>query len=168
MLTLARLEQAEPANGREVLNLLAEVRRELAGLMPLADEAQAELALEADEALDWRLPVEPGALGMLVQNLVANALRHAPAGSTVALRLGVVDDGIELVVADHGPGVPEASRALLGQRFLRLGGGSGAGLGLSIVRRVVERHGGRLAFDETPGGGLTVRIVLPRTAHTIA
>ena len=168
MLTLARLEQAEPANGREVLNLLAEVRRELAGLMPLADEAQAELALEADEALDWRLPLEPGALGMLVHNLVANALRHAPAGSTVALRLGAVDDGIELVVADHGPGVPEASRALLGQRFLRLGGGSGAGLGLSIVRRVVERHGGRLAFDETPGGGLTVRIVLPRTAHTIA
>lgn len=67
-----------------------------------------------------------------------------------------------LQVDDSGPGIPEASRQQALARFHRGGSGAGAGLGLSIVDRLVQRHGGRLTLGDAPGGGLRVRVWLPR------
>jgi two-component system, OmpR family, sensor kinase len=66
-------------------------------------------------------------------------------------------------VADGGPGIPEAERARVFDRFYRLPGapGSGSGLGLAIVRAIAERHGAEVALGDTPGGGLTIRVTFP-------
>jgi signal transduction histidine kinase len=78
------------------------------------------------------------------------------------------DRGVELTVADTGPGIPAEERAQLGRRFFRAQGGElakGSGLGLSIVARIVELHGASIQYDSGPDGcGLQVRITFP--VHT--
>jgi two-component system, OmpR family, sensor histidine kinase QseC len=166
LLTLARLEPDSATIVRQPVDLLVETRQALAALTALAQASGVELVLEfdEDEGADWALMLEPGAVEMLLQNLVGNAVRYSPPGSMVEVVLAARPDALCLRVVDHGCGVPADARARLGERFLRLGAGGGAGLGLSIVRRVLERQGGGLAFDETPGGGLSVALRLVRDA----
>ncbi|MCL7941717.1 ATP-binding protein [Halomonas sp. ATCH28] len=163
LLALARLdpEEASPLTGQPA-DLLVEVREALAKLSPLAAERGIELQLEADEAADWGLSVEPGVIDTLIQNLAGNALQHSPEGGTVTVELAAGNDALTLAIDDQGPGIPAAERERVLERFHRLGPGAGAGLGLSIVDRLLQRHGGNLRFDEAPGGGLRVEVVLPR------
>ncbi|WFM73320.1 ATP-binding protein [Halomonas sp. CKK8] len=168
LLALARLDPEEetPLAGQPA-DLLAEVREALAKLSPLAAERGIELQLEADEGDDWALAVEPGTLDTLIQNLTGNALQHSPQGGTVTVALAAGADALTLTIDDQGPGIPPAQHPQVLERFHRAGPGAGAGLGLSIVDRLLQRHGGRLRFDEAPGGGLRVEVVLPRT-HRVA
>ena len=161
LLTLARLDAAVGGEVRQPVDLRAECRRELATLAPLAAAAGRELSLTAVEAGTWSVALEPGALGMLLHNLVGNALRHADGSVDVVLE--EVAGGFAVRVRDHGRGLPEAQRNALTERFQRSGPAAGTGLGLSIVRRVAERHGGRLSLADTPGGGLTAEVFLPRS-----
>lgn len=163
LLTLARLDPEEAKPKRHEIDLLLEVREALAELMPLATERRQRLDLEADEATDWTLRTEPGAIATLLQNLVGNALRHSPDGSTITVALDADDTLMTLRVDDQGPGIPAAERQRVTERFHRAGPGAGAGLGLSIVERLLARHGGRLQLQEAPGGGLRVVATLPRT-----
>jgi PAS domain S-box-containing protein len=95
----------------------------------------------------------PDALEQALRNLVENALRHSPTRSTVTVEVG--DDG-SVSVIDKGPGVPPTERDEIFQRFVRSDQNvEGAGLGLSIVRRTVEAHGGQVEIKDTPGGGAT-------------
>ncbi|MFE4329841.1 sensor histidine kinase [Streptomyces sp. NPDC056831] len=110
------------------------------------------------------LPAEgdPVLLGHLVHNLVANALRHNHPGGTVRIRVG--PGGLE--VANTGPVVDPATVPLLFEPFRRAQArrhapGEGAGLGLSIVASIARAHGGEASATANPGGGLTVRVVLP-------
>ena len=164
LLTLARLEPEQEGDGqaREIA-LLPEVREALAKLMPLAVEGRQELQLEADEAADWRLEVEPGAIDTLLQNLVGNALQHSPAGALIRIVLTASREALTITVEDQGPGIPVDQRHQVLERFHRGGPGAGAGLGLSIVDRLLQRHRGGLRLDEAPGGGLRVTASLPRT-----
>ena len=109
-------------------------------------------------------------LRSLVANLVDNALRYAPRGSAVTLSLREAGDQVELVVEDAGPGIPDADRERVLQRFQRLAGDPtpGSGLGLPIAKAIVERHRGALWLtDAHPGRappGLAVHVRLPRRA----
>ena len=106
-------------------------------------------------------------LGQLLDNLLGNAVRHAGTdrGVHVEVRAEPRDDGrVDLVVVDHGPGIPPGSRDRAVQMFQRLagpGGATGSGVGLAVCQEVARRHGGRLELGDTPGGGLTVRVDLP-------
>ncbi|MGZ4429893.1 MAG: sensor histidine kinase [Nocardioidaceae bacterium] len=105
---------------------------------------------------------DPGFLRHVFANLVDNALRHG--GSTVEVRGAPDGQEVEVRVADHGPGVPEADRERIFAPFQRLGdapAGQGVGLGLAVARGLTEAMGGRLHAEETPGGGLTVVVRLP-------
>ncbi|UYG07619.1 ATP-binding protein [Halomonas sp. M4R1S46] len=163
LLTLARLdpEQEADATGQPV-DLLHETREALAELMPLAADRGQDIRLDADEGADWGLIAEPGAIGTLVQNLVGNALQHSPQGARVRVSLTARAHHLGLSVDDQGSGIPPARRAQALERFHRAGPGAGAGLGLSIVDRLVQRHGGHLELDAAPGGGLRVVARLPR------
>lgn len=162
LLTLARLDPNVVQLAMRELDLLGYVRNELAELIPLALERHQELNLDAIEPADYVLLADGPSLGTLLQNLVSNAVQYTPDGGHIQVQLEAQADAIILRVQDSGPGVAEAQREKLFERFYRLGAGQGAGLGLSIVRRVVELHRGSISLGESPLGGLEVAVRLPR------
>ncbi len=108
-------------------------------------------------------------LEQALQNLAANALRHAGRGGTVELRARVSPEGLHLDVRDTGEGIPEDHLPRIFERFYRVdesrsGVSGGSGLGLSIVKAIAERHGGRVAARSRPGVETVFEIVLPRAA----
>jgi len=107
------------------------------------------------------------ALRTLLANLVANALCYTPAGGKVDVSCGIDAGGVWLEVADNGPGIPADERERVFDRFYRRSGQnpSGSGLGLAIVRTIARRHKAQVRLNDTPGGGLTARIVFPGTAR---
>jgi two-component system, OmpR family, sensor kinase len=105
-------------------------------------------------------------LRQLLINLLENAVGHTPAGGHVTATLGKKDGGIEIAVADSGPGIALADRERIFERFVRLGpagGRGGAGLGLPIARWIAERHGGRLTLESTAPAGARFIVWLPMT-----
>ncbi|MEU9860892.1 HAMP domain-containing sensor histidine kinase [Streptomyces sp. NPDC047971] len=153
LLLLARLDAGERPSGAPVD--LAALAREQAAGRPGVTVAAAE-------------PVEVtgsrGQLGRVLANLLGNAGRHARAEVTVTVRKE--GDRAVLAVADDGPGVPEADRERIFERFVRLDDArsrdeGGAGLGLAIARDVAVRHGGTLTVGEAPAGGALFELRLP-------
>jgi PAS domain S-box-containing protein len=127
-----------------------------------ARQAGARVTLQLQEPLEGsfdRLRLE-----QVVMNLLSNALRHGK-GSPVAVRLERTPEGARLVVEDAGPGVPEADRERIFERFEQVEGASGAGglgLGLFIVRQIVEGHRGRVRVESGAGGrGAAFVVELP-------
>ncbi|WP_249976344.1 ATP-binding protein [Vreelandella olivaria] len=165
LLTLARLDpEGEPSPDFRLSNVLHETREMLAKLLPLAVKRQQQLFLDADDTAQWQIEEEAGAIETLVQNLVGNAIQHAPEHSTITVTLEATPMGVTIIVDDQGPGIPEHERSRMMERFQRAGPGAGAGLGLSIVEQLVKRHGGLLQLEDAPNGGLRVRAVVARTA----
>jgi len=148
LLTLARSERGAPAAPTQRVDLSELVRQ------VIADTAPAALARGSDFALDG----DPAALAALVRNLAENAVLHAPAGARVRVQR---EAGVPVLsVDDSGPGIAEAERERVFDRFYRPGGGGadGSGLGLAIVRSVAERHGATVAFGDSALGGLRVEV----------
>jgi two-component system sensor histidine kinase KdpD len=121
-----------------------------------------------DLALPSELPpvtADPGLLERSLVNVLSNALRHSPAATPVRIDACVAGTVAEVRVIDRGPGIPKADRVKVVAPFQRLGDqhtGDGVGLGLSIAQGFVEAMKGKLLLEDTPGGGLTVTIELPR------
>jgi signal transduction histidine kinase len=107
-------------------------------------------------------------LEQALQNLAANAIRHTPPGGRVVLHASPADNGVRIVVRDTGPGIPPEHLARVFDRFYKVDASragtavpSGSGLGLSIVRAIVERHGGTVMASNAPEGGAEFELVLP-------
>ena len=132
-------------------------------LLALAAEEAARVGASA-EGDDLTLPGDERLLRRAVRNLLENARRYAGDGVTVQVARRT-DGGAELVVADRGPGVPEGLRERIFEPFFRLPGHAeregGVGLGLSLVRQIAERHGGRARCEPRDGGGSRFVISLP-------
>ncbi len=102
------------------------------------------------------------AIRRAVSNLVSNAVRLAPAGSTISLGVRRDDDCISITVADEGPGIDASQHEAIFERFWRgQDVGAGSGLGLSLVRRIAERHGGTITVKSGIGSGSTFTLRLP-------
>lgn len=131
---------------------------------PIAEEAGKHVSL-----LPGRDRPPPSVFGdhdllrQMCANLIANAIRHTPEGTRIALAFGREQDRPFLLVADNGPGIPEVERDKVFKRFYRLEKSrttEGTGLGLSLVKAVADLHGARIVLtDRSPG--LTVRVVFP-------
>ena len=108
------------------------------------------------------VPLDAALMEQVLINLLANARRHAP-GQAADLRAWCEPDWLCLEVADRGPGVPEAFRERIFDKFFRLPGAGegGVGLGLAICRAIVQAHGGEIHANPRPGGGTAFRIHLP-------
>jgi signal transduction histidine kinase len=105
-------------------------------------------------------------LRQILVNLIDNALTHSPSDEEVIVRVQMIAKTSRLEVEDHGPGIPEADRERVFDRFVRLDESrdrkrGGAGLGLSIARTIATTHGGTLTLHERPGGGTIARLELP-------
>ncbi|MDA8454810.1 ATP-binding protein [Acidovorax sp. GBBC 3334] len=110
------------------------------------------------------LPARAGALRRCLDNLVGNAVRYG-GGAEITLEDG--PDAVRIHVRDHGPGLPAAELGRVVEPFYRVEASrnrhsGGVGLGLSIANDIAQRHGGTLALDNAPGGGLRATLVLPR------
>lgn len=129
----------------------------------VAEDAGQRLTAHLDDADDYEMRGDPQMLQQLVLNLVQNAINHGPQGNEICLELARRGPDIELVVTDRGPGIPEEAREAVFQPFHRLDPSRtkpGTGLGLALVRAIVERHGGTIALhDHAPG--LRVEIGFP-------
>jgi signal transduction histidine kinase len=109
---------------------------------------------------------DPLRLRQVIDNLVSNAVKYSPPGSTVHVAAQRSDSGWRVTVSDEGPGLTPADRPRLFQDFARLsarptGGEKSVGLGLAIVRRIVDAHGGQVGADSEPGHGATFWFTLP-------
>lgn len=129
---------------------------------PLAEERGVALTLNTSGELP--LFGDRDLIQQAVANLLDNALKFSPKNGSVALTTEVTKDAAKLIVADHGPGIPEAERARATERFFRSDAARntpGAGLGLALVHAVVQLHGGSLELaDNAPGLRATLRLPL--------
>lgn len=163
LMLLARLDQHRP------------VAREPVDLGRVAGEAVDTLrVVDGDRTYDLDAPSgivvagDADQLRQVLDNLLANARAHTPAGTTVDVTLRTEGDQAVLVVADDGPGIADADRERVFDRFWRPtradeDRGSGSGLGLSIVSSIVTAHDGSVTLDRSPAGGarFTVRLPVP-------
>jgi two-component system sensor histidine kinase QseC len=161
LLTLARLDPGQ-LDRQPPCDLRAVARDALAELGPLAVARRVELELTPGASAT--VAGDRGLLGVLVRNLVDNAIRYGGAGGVVGVAVTREAGRIHLAVTDQGPGIPPAERQALGRRFYRVPGSRevGTGLGLSIATRIAELHCAALRFEEGPGGrGLAVLVEFP-------
>jgi len=161
LLTLSRLE-AGAAAPMSTVDLSDLARRVLADAAPEALARQQ--AIELDAAAPCMVQGDATLLAVLLRNLVDNAIRYAPPGARIRVALARHMGGVRLVVEDSGPGLAEAERRRLGERFFRVvgSGQSGSGLGWSIVRRIAAVHRATIEVDRSGTlGGLAVEVDWP-------
>jgi signal transduction histidine kinase len=170
VLSIARLQAAGQAPGQILMDPAA-LGGDICELYePLCEDKDIDFAAELDRELQVRGNQE--FLAQALSNILDNAVKYTPAGGAIMVRVRRRSSGeVEFSVTDTGPGVPEADRERVVQRFVRLENSRnepGSGLGLSLVAAVAEAHGGRLELAEGPGKvgeigpGLRVALVLPR------
>ena len=173
----------------DVVGQISELSQLVGDLVELAREESIEVALEpvaiADtveralervrrrrhdvefdvELADWYSYGDAAGIERAILNVCDNAAKWSPAGGTVTVRMRRESDSVmELTVSDQGPGIPEADRELVFERFHRSREARampGSGLGLAIVLQVVTRHGGTVEIDDAEGGGTLMRVTLP-------
>jgi len=162
---LMTLEQLDPQGGTGTALAAGDLARllEEQGGDWQAECAKKGLGLTLDvSAAPCRLHAD--SMRMLIRNLVDNAVRYTPAPGVIVIRCGLRDGCSFLEVADSGPGIPRAMEERVFERFFRLAGAHlpGSGLGLSIVRRIAERHGAQVKLGTgLHGTGLCVTVLIP-------
>jgi signal transduction histidine kinase len=114
--------------------------------------------------------VDPTRVEQVLTNLLENAVKFGPRGSTIEVEVAEADDGVRLAVRDTGPGVPEEKRAALFERGAQAHGHGhlgGLGLGLYVARAIVTEHGGRIWAEFPSTGGTRFVAWLPRVPTTV-
>ena len=168
LLDLAKLEGGgdtlvhEPVFAGDLFRRVADRHR------PILTERGVKLAADVDEGTPLILG-DPDRLEQAVQNVAANAIRHTPTGGMVTLHAGRDGNGrVKISVSDTGPGIPPEHLPHIFDRFYKAAASragthvpSGSGLGLSIVRAIVLRHGGKVSASNRPSGGAEFELLLP-------
>jgi signal transduction histidine kinase len=128
--------------------------------------AAAGVSLDVDAPPRLSARVDPDQIRRAADNLIDNALRFAPAGTTIGIMGRQAGDDLVIEVTDNGPGFPAGFETHAFERFSRPDGGrassdGGAGLGLAIVQAIASAHGGQATASNRPGGGASVLIRIP-------
>ena len=168
LLVLARLDEQRPVRAEPVdlLVLAGDATHDARGLA--SDRKVALVGLAGNQGPGSAVVTGDDArLRQVVSNLLANAVRHTPAGTPIEVAVGTEGATAVLEVRDHGAGLAPEHAIKVFERFYRVdasrarGQGGGSGLGLSIVAAVISAHGGRVGVARTPGGGATFRVEVP-------
>lgn len=182
---LATIEEGADQLNALISNLLDMSRIHTRSLQPfIRPTALDEVApivvrsLDGAECLNFDIPddlpllaADPGLLERVLANLVANALRYSSPARPPTLAATSSSSAVTIEVVDHGPGVPVEKHQQILQPFEQLGTQpytGGVGLGLAVAKGFVEVMGGVLSVATTPGGGLTMRVTLPRSSPALS
>jgi two-component system OmpR family sensor kinase len=161
LLALARAE-SEPAAAAQRVGLQQLARDAVAEVLPTARERRIDLGLETE--VEATVSGQPDALHILLRNLLENAVKYTPDGGRVDISITPQASGAQLSVEDSGPGIPEAERERVFDRFYRTpdAGAAGSGLGLAIVRTIAQQHGATVTLGQSQRlGGLRVDVRFP-------
>jgi signal transduction histidine kinase len=192
VLDFSRIEQGRKQYEFEPTDLAALVEQTVKLMAPYAEERGVLMKSEIRNPKS-EMQVDGRAMQQALVNLIDNAIKHSPKGEVVTVEIhetpqstdaktssedegreggrGGRDAGIRLCVTDRGPGIPQGEREKIFERFYRLGSElrretQGVGIGLSIVKHIVEAHGGRVKVDSETGKGSRFTIELPHRIET--
>lgn len=159
--------QSSPNRVPEPISVHDMYRRVLEDLLPLAELKEIDIGVDGEQ--DRQVAISEQDLLAIVRNLVDNAIRYTPPGGRVDLSVNAGQGGVVLQVSDSGPGIAVEERERVFDPFYRCLGneGIGSGLGLSIIRAIVERTGARIELDygnEVQRQGLRVSVWLPEAS----
>ena len=157
--TLALTDAGRLALHRVPTDVAVLARDVVAGFVPMADAGGVELRVEGSAVAVAE--VDPGRLRQVLGNLLANAIRHTPAGGHVRLVVDGQPAVVRLDVVDDGPGFPPAGLAHVFTRHRRATDSGGSGLGLTIAHDLVTAHGGSIEARNGPDGGAWILVQLP-------
>lgn len=168
LLELAQIESQQVKLEPQPLDLRAAAREAFDLFRERAQRQQVDFALEFPAEPIVR--ADPDALRRILVNLFDNALRHTPPGGKISVLARDAGDGVEVGVADTGTGIPREHLHRVFERFYRIDAGrsraeGGSGLGLSIVKHLVEAHGGSVRIESAVGQGTTVWLRFPGPAE---
>ncbi|MGY2048127.1 ATP-binding protein [Methylobacterium sp. JK268] len=178
LLSLSRIELRAHVPPTTPIDVEPLARQIVDSLDPLAEERGATVTLET-EATPLTVLGDRDEILRLVENLVENAVKYGGDGGRVTVRLSRRPAGagrppqIEIAVSDDGPGIAPEHLPRLTERFYRVDAASsrqqgGTGLGLALVKHILNRHRGRLAIESVPGEGSTFRALLPAVDEAVA
>jgi signal transduction histidine kinase len=164
LLFVAQVEAGNLGLDPGSVDLAATAAESVEAARPRAEEHKIELVLDADRLPDT--DGDAGRIGQAIDNLVSNAIKFTPNGGRVEVKLREDGGRAVLEVSDTGMGIPDEDQARLFDRFFRASTATdsaipGVGLGLSIVKAIIEGHGGRMEVHSNPGEGTTFRAILP-------
>jgi signal transduction histidine kinase len=170
--TLLRLSHGDAGTirlNREPIDLGQLTRDVASSLGVLAEERQQKVVV--DTCGDTIVPADRLVLREAITNVLDNAIKYSPAGSTIALRVGRDARHAAVTVSDQGPGIPVEHRERIFDRFFRIDEArsraeGGAGLGLAIAKWAIAVHGGDIRARDAPGGGAEFRLELPLVTKT--
>lgn len=160
LLTIARLEPGAGALKTTSADLVSAVRESLVQMTPWVLNRGMELSFDCDEQ-SRMVETDFSAIDIALQNLVTNAVNFSPVGGQISVALTFTDNSFHLNVADQGPGIDEAERERLFERFYSAGNDQGVGLGLTIVQTVATRLGGEIRLENATSGGLIASLIVP-------
>jgi two-component system sensor histidine kinase QseC len=160
LLTMARLEPSSAAPDVQHTDLTASVRDSLVQLTPWLLSKGLELDFDSGDQ-PHEVSTDPAAINIALNNLVTNAANFSPENGLITVRLARDGQQMRLSVADQGPGIDEAERERLFERFYSRGNDQGAGLGLTIVHTIATRLAGRITLENRASGGLCATLEFP-------
>jgi signal transduction histidine kinase len=162
---LALAEAGQLRIERESTDLRALIERTVRSVSPQAERDNLTIVKDLPDDLP-PISVDPQRIGQVMFNLLDNALRHSPEGGTITVKAREQEDTLQVDVTDQGPGLSDEELSLVFERFYRgdkarARATGGAGLGLTIVKQLVEAHGGRVWAESEAGKGATFSFALP-------
>ncbi|MEX5684495.1 ATP-binding protein [Pseudomonas silesiensis] len=160
LLTMARLEPNTVTPALHAIDLTDTVRDSLVQLTPWLLSKHLELAFDVNER-PIKVVSDAAAIDIALNNLISNAANFSPEHGVIRVQLSQADGFYNLSVEDQGPGIDEADRGRLFERFYSRGNAQGAGLGLTIVNTIATRLGGRITLINRPEGGLRATLSIP-------
>jgi signal transduction histidine kinase len=161
-----RHDRVPALDAAEVVDLVPLIRDVVDGFAPLAaaQRVQITFAPVVDELL---VRANPDGVRQVLLNLLDNAVKFGPAGQTVSVTVDAAADDVHMTIEDQGPGIQVSERKRIFNAFERgrnTRGAGGAGIGLAVVRQIVDAHGGHVIIESAPSGGARFTVSLPTGA----
>ncbi|MHC8376924.1 ATP-binding protein [Pseudomonas sp. MDT1-16] len=160
LLTMARLEPKAMAPVLHSIDLAETVRESLVQLTPWLLSKNLELTFDVTDR-PFKVVADAAAIDIALNNLISNAANFSPEHGVITVQLNQAGGFYSLSVEDQGPGIDEAERGRLFERFYSRANVQGAGLGLTIVNTIATRLGGRITLVNRPEGGLRATLSIP-------